>query len=91
MTKEELIVDVAKKSEISEEDARKVIDAFTEQIRSELSHGGKVSISGFGSFVLSSHAAKTFTHPRTGKKMDLPERKLPHFKPSGIFKKNFRK
>lgn len=90
MNKDELISAVAIKSSISNDDAQKVIDAFTEEIKKELSGGGKVTITGFGSFVLNTHSAKTFTHPRTGKKMDLPERKLPYFKASKDFKKNFR-
>lgn len=91
MTKDELIAKVAEKSNITVDEADKVINAFTEQIKEQLSRGEKVTITGFGAFVLSKRGPKIFTNPKTGKKMELPERTLPHFKAGGDFKKNLRK
>ena len=91
MTKDELISKVAERSGISQQDAEAVINAFTEEIKQQLINGEKVTISGFGTFVLSQRKAKTFVNPKTGLKHDLPERNLPHFKADGDFKKNIRK
>lgn len=91
MTKEELIAKVAEKSNISVEDTDKIINAFTEEIKNQLTRGEKVTIAGFGAFVLSKRGAKTFVNPKTGAKMDLPERNLAHFKAGSIFKKTLRK
>ena len=55
MTKEELIKAVAEKSGLSTTDVQSVINAFTEQIKKQLSKGEKVDISGFGTFILSKH------------------------------------
>jgi len=90
MTKEELVKKVAEKSGISENEALAVINVFTDQIKERLSKGEKVNITGFGTFVLSERKAKTFINPKTGNSHDIPERVLPHFKPSGGFKKSFR-
>jgi len=91
MTKEELTKKVAEKSGISESEALTIINAFTDQIKEQLARGEKVTIAGFGTFVLSERKAKTFINPKTGNSHDIPQRVLPHFKPSGGFKKSFRK
>lgn len=90
MTKEELVSAVAVDSSISEEEALKIIDAFTKQIKEQLSHGEKVSIAGFGSFVISKRGAKTFVNPKNGQEFEIPERNLPHFKAGGEFKKSLK-
>lgn len=53
MTKEELIVKIAKKARVSETDVAAVINTFIDQIKEKLDRGEKVEIPGFGSFVLS--------------------------------------
>ena len=91
MTKEELVTQVAGESKITKDEALKIIDAFTAQIKEQLSRGEKVNITGFGSFVISKRGPKIFTNPKTGQKTDLPERALPHFKAGVDFKKSLRK
>ena len=91
MTKEELINKVAEKSNTSIKEVDKIIYAFTEEIKNQLAHGEKITISGFGAFVLSKRGPKTFTNPKTGQKIDLPERNLPHFKAGSVFKKTLQK
>jgi len=81
---------ISEQSGITTDEAEKVINVFTEQIKEELSNGGKVVIAGFGTFVLSKRGPKTFVNPKTGKATELPERALPHFKASTDFKKNLR-
>jgi DNA-binding protein HU-beta len=91
MTKEELTKKVSEKSGITESEALTIINAFTDQIKEQLSRGEKVTIGGFGTFVLSERKAKTFVNPKTGNSHDIPKRMLPQFKPAGNFKKSFRK
>ena len=90
MTKEQLISKVAAEANISEDEAQVIINAFTDQIKEQLIRGEKVTISGFGTFVLSHRKARTFVNPKTGEKHELPERKLPHFKAGAEFKKSIR-
>lgn len=88
MTKEELIAKVAQKSELSVKDAESIIDAFTTEIKTQLMQGEKVTIPGFGAFMLSKRRPKTFVNPKNGQSSQLPERNLPHFKAGPTFKKN---
>jgi len=91
MTKDELVAATAEKSGITLDEAAKIINAFTEEIKDQLIAGEKVTITGFGTFVLSKRGPKTFVNPKNGQKFDLPERNLPHFKASGDLKKAIRK
>jgi len=59
MTKEELVKKIAEKTNFPEGEVSQVVDAFTEQIKSQLAQGEKIKINGFGSFVLTKHADKT--------------------------------
>ena len=53
MTKEELIKAVAEKSKLSVEEVEKVLNAFSSQIKEHLNKGEKITITGFGTFILS--------------------------------------
>lgn len=90
MTKEELVKATAEKSGIKESEAEKIINAFTEEIKKQLASGEKVTITGFGTFVLSKRGAKTFKNPTNGQNFNIPERSFPHFKPAGELKKTIR-
>jgi DNA-binding protein HU-beta len=86
MEKPELITAVAKNTGISEEESLKVVDAFVETIKEGLLRGEKVTISGFGTFLLSKRKAKTFVNPKTKKTHEIPEKSLPQFKAGSSFK-----
>lgn len=59
MTKEELVGEIAKKTGFATSEVNQVIDAFTEQIKSQLAQGEKIQISGFGSFILTKRSDKS--------------------------------
>jgi len=80
MQKPELISAVAKEAGVSEEEATKIIDAFVAEIKDGLTKGEKVTISGFGTFLLSRRRAKTFINPRTKQTHQIPEKMLPQFR-----------
>lgn len=80
MEKEELIAQVAQKAEISQEDATRILDAFTNSIKEGLVKGEKVTILGFGTFSLRKRKAMTFLNPKTKEQHEIPERFAPHFK-----------
>lgn len=59
MTKDDLVKKIAEKTDFPEGEVSQVVDAFTEQIKSELANGEKIKIDGFGSFVLTKNEDKT--------------------------------
>jgi len=68
---------------LSKADATRAIDALFGSsgiIASELKGGGKVQITGFGSFVVRDRAARTGRDPRTGEALQIAAAKVPAFK-----------
>ncbi len=83
MNKTELQEALASAADLSKADAARAIDALfgpTGVIGAELSKGGKVQITGFGSFVVRQRAARTGRDPRTGQALQIPAAKIPAFK-----------
>jgi len=80
VNKNDLIAQVADRTELSRADATKVIDAALESITEALKAGDEVRLVGFGTFAVSSRAASEGRNPRTGEKIVIPASKQPKFK-----------
>lgn len=80
MNKSELVMAVAKKSELTKKDAEKAVNAFTEAITDALKAGEKVQIVGFGTFEVKNRPARTARNPRTGEEIKIAASKAPAFK-----------
>ena len=46
-----------------------------------LAQGGKVEIRGFGNFTVRQREARKARNPRTGEMLEVPAKRVPHFKP----------
>lgn len=79
MTKGELIDVVAKGADISKAAAGKAIDSLIDGVARTLKKGGKVTLTGFGSFSVSKRKARTGRNPRTGEEIKIPATKTPKF------------
>jgi DNA-binding protein HU-beta len=62
--------------------AERALTAFLNGIRDGLRLGGTVTISGFGTFVVTRRASRRGRHPRTGKAITIPSARVPRFRPS---------
>jgi DNA-binding protein HU-beta len=97
MTKTELIKKVAEVTGISQKDVRTVLEAVTEAkpgkglISTTLKQGGKVTISGFGTFYLRTRNSRQARNPKTGTSVKVPKRYYPAFKPSKSLKEALKK
>ena len=80
MNKTELVAASAKNAEISKKDAEKAVKAFVEVITEELKKGEKVQLVGFGTFEVTSRAAREGRNPQTGNTMKIAACKAPKFK-----------
>ena len=80
MNKAELIAAVAEKADVKKADADKVIKALTDVIAAELKADQKVQLVGFGTFEVSTRAAREGRNPRTGETMTIAASKAPKFK-----------
>jgi DNA-binding protein HU-beta len=85
VNKQGLVAAVAKQLGLTKARANEIAELFfapTGVIASELRRGGKVAISGFGSFEARKRAAREWRDPRTGKAVNIKASVMPAFRAS---------
>ena len=80
MNKTELVAARADQAGLSKKDAEKALKAFTDVVAEELKKDGKVQLVGFGTFEVSSRAAREGRNPQSGEPMKIAASKAPKFK-----------
>ena len=83
MTKQQLIVALAQRLEVSKVRASEIVDALFASdglIATELRKSGRVQITGFGNFETRRRAGRSMRNPRTGKTNALSASVMPAFK-----------
>lgn len=86
MTKNELIKAIAKRLEVSQEQARKHLQATLSVIKDTIKNKENVVITDFGKFYISERKQRKGINPITKKAITLPAFSLPAFKVSETFK-----
>lgn len=79
-TKGDLVAAMADAAGITKKAAGDALDAMLGAISGELSSGGSVTLTGFGTFKVSARAARNGINPRTGESIKIAARKVPTFK-----------
>ena len=96
MNKAEMVERVARKTGVSIRDARAFVDVIFDPnptvglIAKELLDGGKVAISGFGTFEARPRKARVGRNPHTGELLDIPATRAPAFKAGKPLKETLR-
>ena len=85
MTKAELLSAVAESASVSKADAEKVIDAFFGTVK-RVGKGDKVAWPGFGSFSVTTSAARETRVPTTGEIKQTPARQKLKFTAAAALK-----
>ena len=88
MNKSNLVSAIADDSGLSKADAARALEATTSAISGALSNGGSVTITGFGSFLVRSRAARSGRNPQTGATIQISASKLPSFKAGKLLKES---
>jgi len=86
MTKAELVAVMAKSSGGTKSSAERAMNTFVTAIVESLRRGQRVTISGFGTFVVTRRAARNGRDPRTGHSIKIPPARVPRFRPSRSLK-----
>lgn len=81
MNKSELIEAISEETTFSKKDVVKVLSSLTRIVERTLKKGGKVSLTGFGTYCLSSRPDRMGINPTTKEKIKLPAVSVPKFKP----------
>jgi len=80
MNKSDLIMALAKKENISEAMAIKIVNMVFDGFAETLKKGGRIEVRGFGSFSVRSYKPYTGRNPKTGKRVKVKPKRLPFFK-----------
>ncbi|WP_096619780.1 integration host factor subunit beta [Candidatus Enterovibrio altilux] len=82
MTKSELIERLcSQQTHLSAKRIEDVIKEILEHMATALEEGNRIEIRGFGSFSLHYRAPRIGRNPKTGDKVELDGKYVPHFKP----------
>ena len=81
MTKSELIAKLAGRyPQLVAKDAELAVKMILDAMGESLAKGERIEIRGFGSFGLNHRPARTGRNPKSGEKVHVPEKYVPHFK-----------
>ena len=81
MTRSDLIAALAARfPKLMAKDAEVSVKEILDAIGQSLVRGDRVEIRGFGSFGLNSRPARIGRNPKTGEKVQVPPKYVPHFK-----------
>lgn len=80
MNKSELTTEIATKTGLTNTKAAEVVNAVFDTITAQLVSGdGKVTIQGFGTFLVKDRAARNGVNPNTGETIQIPAKKACKF------------
>ncbi len=81
MTRSELITELAARfPQLTAKDTEIAVKEILDALGSSLAHGQRVEIRGFGSFSLNYRPPRLGRNPKSGEKVSVPEKWVPHFK-----------
>ena len=81
MNKAKLIEQMSKMSKLPKASCKKVLESFIKSIGGSLKVGKSVVLTGFGTFSMMKRKSRVGINPATGKKMQIPAKKVAKFKP----------
>ncbi len=79
MNKEQLVERVAERTGATKKDAMEVLNTALDHIATALTHGDKVTLVGFGTFLTRKRKARDGRNPQTGAKIKIPAKRVPAF------------
>jgi DNA-binding protein HU-beta len=86
MNKTDLIKHISDSTGLKNTEATRLVDAVFDTISASLRRGEQVAISGFGTFVAKTKAAREGRNPATGATIHIPARTSAAFKPAQVMK-----
>ncbi len=91
MNKSQLIEEVSAKTDTPKVQIESIINQMAEVIGDELSSGGKVTMTGFGTFYANKRAAREGVDPQTGDRITIPATVTPRFRAGEGLKRKVKK
>ena len=80
MNKSELVEALANEKNLTYKKSEEIVNIIFDSMSDTLSHGGRIEIRGFGSFIVKDYKAYMGRNPKTGEVINVSPKKLPFFK-----------
>ena len=81
MTKADLVEEVVKAVDVSKKHAETIVNTVFSSIVDALQRDDKIELRGFGSFRVRRRRSRQGRNPKTGDRVEVPEKRIPYFKP----------
>lgn len=82
MTRSDLVEELAARfAQLAHRDAETAVKTILDAMSETLVRGHRIEIRGFGSFSVSRRPPRIGRNPRSGESVQVPEKRVPHFKP----------
>lgn len=82
MTKADVVNAIASATGLTKVETEAVVNGFIATVRDALKNGEGIEIRGFGTFKVRAKRPRVARNPRTGEKVNIPQKFVPTFKPS---------
>jgi DNA-binding protein HU-beta len=86
MTKADLVAKIADKAGLTKANAERSLNAFLESVEQVLIKEKKLTLTGFGTFVVEKRKQRTGRNPRTGAVITIPASRVVKFRPGKLLK-----
>jgi DNA-binding protein HU-beta len=81
MNKRDLVEKIAVEAGLTKTQASKALDAFIQGVQTGLTRGDRVTLVGFGTFVVAKRKARRVRDPQRGVALEIGERRVARFAP----------
>jgi integration host factor subunit alpha len=86
MTKADIVEALYEKVGFSKKEAADLVELVFDTIKTTLSQGQKIKISGFGNFVVREKRSRIGRNPQTGESIEITARRVLTFRPSQVLR-----
>ena len=86
MTKADIVEALYEKVGFSKKEAADLVELVFDTIKTTLSQGQKIKISGFGNFVVRDKRSRVGRNPQTGQSIEISARRVLTFRPSQVLR-----
>ncbi len=86
MTKAEVVAKISERTGLTQKEAYQALEVFLETIKHGLCNGRKVTLVGFGTFVIKERPARAGRNPHSGEIIQIPARSSISFRPGSAFR-----
>jgi len=82
MTRSDLVIQLAERfGQLTHRDTEFAVKTIVDAMSVALARGHRIEIRGFGSFSINRRPPRIGRNPRSGERVVIPEKLVPHFKP----------